>query len=76
MAATPNSLTVEIQTGIDDPKRYQVVFIGKAGRILEVSRESRASYHFTGSEGYVRARVEDSGGLRAWTQPVFVEPRR
>jgi hypothetical protein len=74
--STPTSLTVEIQSGLDDPKRYQVVFIGKEGRTLAVSRENPASYRFTGSEGYVRARIEDSGGLRAWTQPVFVETRR
>jgi hypothetical protein len=73
---TATSLSVDIRTGIDDPKRYQVVFIGKGGRTLAVSRENPASYHFAGSEGYVRARIEDSGGLRAWTQPVFVETRR
>jgi hypothetical protein len=74
--STATSLTVEIQSAADDPKRYQVSFIGKGGRTLSVSRENPASYHFTGTEGYVRARIEDSGGLRAWTQPVFVETRR
>ncbi len=70
--STPDSLTVEIQTAPSDPKRYQVVFIGKGGRTLAVSRENPASYRLMGSEGYVRARIEDSGSLRAWTQPVFV----
>ena len=74
--STPASLTVDIQTSKDDPKRYQVVFIGKEGRTLAVSRENPASYRFMGSEGYVRARIEDSGGLRAWTQPVFLETRK
>jgi hypothetical protein len=74
--STPASLTVDIQTRVDDPKRYQVVFIGREGRTLAVSRENPADYRFTGNEGYVRARIEDSGGLRAWTQPVFVEERR
>jgi hypothetical protein len=72
---TPTSLTVEIQTAANDPKRYRVVFIGKEGRVLTVSHENPASYTFTGSESYVRARVDDSGGLRAWIQPVFVEAR-
>ncbi len=73
---TSASLIVEIQTATDDPKRYQVVFIGREGRTLAVSRENPASYRFKGNEGYVRARIEDSGGLRAWTQPVFVETHK
>ena len=28
-------------------------------------------YRFTGSEKYVRARVESSSGAKAWTQPAF-----
>jgi hypothetical protein len=72
---TPTSLTVEIQTAANDPKRYQVMFLGKEGRVLAVSHENPASYRFTGSESYVRARVEDSSGLKAWIQPVFIEAR-
>ena len=72
--SSSSSLTIEIQTSSIDPKRYQVVFIGKEGRTLAVSRENPATYRFTGKEGYVRARIEDSGGLRAWTQPVFLTP--
>jgi hypothetical protein len=67
------SLTIEIEIATGDPKRYQVVFIGKEGRTLAISRANPATYRITGAEGYVRARIEDSGGLRAWTQPVFVE---
>jgi hypothetical protein len=52
--------------------RYRVVFIGSGGRVLAVSYDDPASYTFVGNEGYVRARVEDSGGRFAWTQPVFV----
>lgn len=33
------------------------------------------SYEFRGDEGYVRARIVDSNGLMAWTQPVLI-PRR
>jgi hypothetical protein len=73
---TSTSVTVEIQTAADDPKRYQVVFIGRDGRTLAVSHDNPASYRFTGSEAYVRARIEDSRGLRAWTQPVFIEGLR
>ena len=52
-------------------RRYRVVFIGEGGRVLSTSHENPARYRMTGSEMYVRARVEDSNGLRAWTQPVF-----
>ena len=74
--ATSSSLTVEIQSTQADPKRYRVFFIGKEGRVLATSPDNPASYHFAGDEGYVRARVEDSGGLKAWTQPAFIEARR
>ena len=52
-------------------RRFRVVFIGDGGRVLSTSYDSPARYTFAGSETYVRARVEDSNGLRAWTQPVF-----
>ena len=38
--------------------------------------QNPASYKFKGNEQYVRARIEDSGGRRAWTQPVFLVPSR
>ena len=52
-------------------RRDRVVFIGEGGRVLATVHDNPARYAFTGSEKYVRARVEDSNGLRAWTQPVF-----
>lgn len=73
--STADSLTVEIQPSMlapTSPKRYRVVFVGKEGRVLAVSNQNPASYTFKGNEGYVRARIEDSGGRRAWTQPVFL----
>ena len=76
--STPDSLTVETQPTAPGPtlgKRYRVIFIGKNGRVLGISHENPAKYTFAGDEGYVRARIEDSGGLRAWTQPVFLMPR-
>ena len=76
VASTSASLTVEIQANVPAQSRYRVVFIGSGGRILAVSNENPAQYRFLGNEGYVRARVEDSGGRRAWTQPVFVGTQR
>jgi hypothetical protein len=46
-------------------------FIGDGGKILGKTFDKNAVYQFTGSEKYVRARVESSGGAKAWTQPVF-----
>lgn len=72
--STSSSVEVEIETTgppTTTLARFRVVFIGKDGRILNVSYENPARYTFAGDEGYVRARIEDSNGLRAWTQPVW-----
>ena len=75
--ATPDALTVEIEppATMGSPSRCRVLFIGKDGRVLAIANNNPARYVFTGTEMYVRARVEDSNGLRAWTQPVIVKPR-
>jgi len=52
---------------------YTVYFIGTGGRTLAEVHENPAIYRINGGEGYVRARVVDSNGKIAWTQPVFVE---
>ena len=54
-------------------RRYRVVFIGQGGQVLSTSYDNPATYTFTGREGYVRARVEESNGQRGWTQPVFLK---
>lgn len=58
-----------------DPYRdvtYTTYFIGRDGRILQETHGTRAEYRFTGDELYVRARVFESSGRFACTQPVFV----
>lgn len=70
--ASINSLSIEIEEDKVAQKRYRIVFVGRNGQVLMSSNENPAEYHFKGTEGYVRARIEDSSGLRAWTQPVFV----
>jgi hypothetical protein len=65
------SLTIKEQNSV----RYTVSFIGKGGRVLKTLTAPPYQYDSTGSEGYVRAKVVDSNGLAAWTQPVFVTPR-
>jgi len=52
--------------------KYRIRFIGKGGTILHESVEPTATYTFTGTEGYVRAKVIDSMGRAAWVQPVVV----
>jgi hypothetical protein len=64
------ALIVELAPATNQ-RRYRVVFIGDGGRVLSTSYENPARYTYAGSEKYVRARVEDSNGLRAWTQPAF-----
>lgn len=55
--------------------RYRVQFIGAGGRLLRESDGISGRYTIRGNEGYVRARVIDSNGKMAWTQPVFVGTR-
>jgi hypothetical protein len=71
--ASPQRLTVTIKE--QTYAKYTIEFIGQGGRILREAITSPAAYDITGSEGYVRARVLDSNGQVAWTQPVFVPSR-
>ena len=75
---TADSLTLDIDPGTSpgSPPHFRAFFIGQDGRALTVSDDNPSRYRFVGNEGYVRARVEDSNGLRAWTQPVFVKVNR
>lgn len=51
--------------------KYTVEFIGKGGKVLASDFNLKAAYKLKENEGYVRARITDSNGFRAWTQPVF-----
>jgi hypothetical protein len=68
---TAESLTVQVRPQGDF--KYRMRFIGQGGRVLHETTEPTATYRFTGAEGYVRAKVVDSGGRSAWVQPVFVK---
>lgn len=68
--ATSTALTVEIRPRGDF--KYRMFFIGRGGRVLQESVDLTATYTIRGDEGYVRAKVIDSGGRSAWVQPVFV----
>jgi hypothetical protein len=55
--------------------KYRIQFIGKGGRLLAERAEAAATYTIKGDEGYVRARVLESNGQLAWTQPIEVRAR-
>jgi hypothetical protein len=55
-----------------DDTRFTTEFVGRGGRVLATVHGREARYRITGGEGYVRARIADSMGRRAWTQPVVL----
>ena len=54
-----------------NPQLYVTKFIGQNGAVLAVDSSLTPSYQFTGTEQYVRAKIVNSDGCIAWTQPVF-----
>ena len=70
IVATDKSLTLTIKT--DTISKFRTEFVGAGGVVLAESTSNTPSYEFRGNEKYVRARVFESNGKRAWTQPVVV----
>jgi hypothetical protein len=70
LLATDAAITVAVSPVNDS--RYTIEFIGSGGRVLATSHDRRASYTIRGDEGYVRVRVSDSNGWKAWTQATPV----
>ena len=66
---TATSIAITVKPNADS--KYRVQFIGRNGDVLSEAIASPASYAFTGDELYVRARVLESNGRIAWTQPVW-----
>lgn len=66
----PRRLTIDIAPRGDF--RFTTEFVGRGGRVLATTGANPARYEPRGDEGYVRARVRDSGGGMAWVQPVFL----
>ncbi len=82
---TSSAMTIEIRPR--SRSKYQVLFIGQGGKVLaniSVDPEVTARtgplnptappvvYRFRGDEHYVRAKIIESNGLMAWTQPVML----
>ena len=66
---TDKAITITIKQ--DSYSKYRVQFIGRNGAILSEAISSPAVYEFTGHELYVRAKILESNGRFAWTQPVW-----
>ncbi len=66
---TAATITITIKT--EPSSKYRVQFIGKDGHVLSEAIASPAVYTFKGDELYVRAKVIESNGRLAWTQPVW-----
>ena len=62
-------MTVDVQ--VAGTSKYRIQFIGAGGRVLSEVAGPVATYDIKGNEGYVRARVLESNGRMAWTQPVM-----
>jgi hypothetical protein len=71
--ASAERLTIGVKAA--PSSKYRIQFIGRGGRVLQESIEARATYTMRGTEGYLRARVLDSNGRIAWTQPVMIGDR-
>jgi hypothetical protein len=66
-----NELAIDIVQQYD--LAYRTSFIGRGGEVLDVVDGLEPRYAVRGHEGYVRARVDDSDGLSAWVQPLFLD---
>lgn len=68
-----NRQTIKITIKEQRWSKYRIQFIGKNGRILKETIDNPAIYKIRGNEGYVRARILESNGKMAWTQPTMLK---
>jgi hypothetical protein len=68
---TIDGTTIGVKVREKNFARYRIEFIGSDGRILRAVIGSSAAYTLRPGDAYVRAKVIDSNGLCAWTQPIF-----
>jgi len=64
---TKSSITIDSENG------NSITFIGKNGSVLNKVDGKKATYTIQGNELYVRAKITNTEGKAAWTQPVFVK---
>jgi hypothetical protein len=53
-------------------EKFCTQFIGKNGRVYKEDMSNPATYRFKGDEMYIRAKIRDSNGRMAWTQPKML----
>ncbi len=70
---TDKAITIEVKATASSG--YRIQFIGEGGAVLRESDGPTATYTRTGREPYVRAKIIESNGALAWTQPVMGTPR-
>jgi hypothetical protein len=70
---TDEKYMVEIEPYKDTA--YTTTFIGKDSKLLQETYGTTAVYTFKGDELYVRARIFESSGRIACTQPVFLQKK-
>ena len=70
-----NSKEIIVTIKQEESSKYRVQFIGKDGRILKEEINNPAVYQLRGDEMYVRAKIIESNGKVAWTQPVWLSRR-
>ena len=71
-SAGRNEIKIDIAEETQSQSKYAVRFIGRWGKILREVTTNPAVYSFNGDEFYVRAKIIESNGKVAWTQPVFL----
>jgi hypothetical protein len=71
ISGSAHELAIEIVQQYD--LAYRTTFIGRGGTVLDVVDGVEPRYAVSGREGYVRARIDDSDGLTAWVQPLFLD---
>jgi hypothetical protein len=72
-SASGSEIKIHITEDTQSQSKYTVQFIGRWGKILKEVTTNPAAYTLKGDEFYVRAKVIESNGKAAWTQPVFLK---
>lgn len=70
--ASKKEVKIDIEEDTKALSKYTVQFIGQWGKVLKEASTNPAIYTFKGDEAYVRAKISESNGKAAWTQPVFL----
>jgi hypothetical protein len=71
-SASDKEIKIDIAEDAKSRSKYTVQFIGRWGKVLKEVTTNPAVYTFNGDEFYVRAKIIESNGKAAWTQPVFL----